>query len=171
MMLLFRTRWQSFCARLRRCRRLTARHETLHGGLRCVHLPRDKGLHHLPRTIRLRPRLRDPLVLTTFEQLKLDITTGISIGLRESLLYRREDIVVESTLHDQEWHLCDRLVPVDDLLRIAFMDRLPGDEEGRIVSDHGTAFQLFRILVTGEGIADGRAHRDVRDRGIGSWPF
>jgi hypothetical protein len=47
------------------------------------------------------------------------------------------------------------------------VDRLPRDEERRVVRDHGAALQLFRILVAGEGIADGRAHRDVCDRGVG----
>src|SRR6202035_2343328 len=117
--------------------------------LRSVHLAGDEGLHYLPCVISLWPRLRNPLVLATFEQLVLDIAAGISIGLRESLLYRRKNVVVESTLHYQEWHLCDCLVPVEDLLRIAFVDRVPGDEERRVVLDHGAALQLFRILVAG----------------------
>ena len=45
------------------------------------------------------PRFGDPLVLATFEQLVLDIAADISLGLRESLLYRRKDVVVEGTLH------------------------------------------------------------------------
>src|SRR5262249_55506602 len=103
--------------------------------------------------------------------LVLDIAAGISIAPRESLLYRRENVVVEGTLHDQEWHLCDRLVTVEDLLRIAFVDRVPRGEERRVVLDHRDALQLLRILVTGKGVADGRAHRDVCDRGVGAWRF
>src|SRR5579863_5934233 len=132
-----------------------------------VHLAGYEGLHHLPCVISLWPRLRNPLVLATFEQLVLDIAAGISIGLRESRLYRWKNIVVEGTLHYQEWHLCDRLVPVEDLLRIAFVDRVPGDEECRVVPDHRAALPVFRILVAGERVADGRAHRDVCDRGVG----
>ena len=30
----------------------------------------DEGFHHLPSAIRLRPRLRDPLVLAAFEQVE-----------------------------------------------------------------------------------------------------
>src|SRR5215471_13669133 len=104
--------------------------------LRSVHLAGDEGLHYLPCVISLRTRLRNPLVLASFEQLVLDVAAGFSIAPRESLLYCRENVVVEGALHDQKWRLCDRLVTVEDLLRIAFVDRVPGNEERRVVLDH-----------------------------------
>src|ERR1700751_1831691 len=111
--------------------------------LRSIHLPGDKGLHEFPCVIGLWPWLCNPLMLAAFEQLKMDIAAGISIALRESLLHRRENVVVEGTLHDQERYPCDRLGPREDLLRIAFVDRLPRDKECRVVVDHRVALQLL----------------------------
>ena len=101
-----------------------------------------------PCVISLWPRLRNPLVLATFEQLVRDIAAGISIGLRKSLLYRRKN-VVEGTLHYQEWHLCDCLVPVENLLRIAFVDRVPAPERRSRVDQNSETGDRNRTRLLG----------------------
>ena len=65
-------------------------------------------------------------------------------------------------------HQCDLLVPLEDLLRIAFVDRLPGTKNSYWFLHHRVALELLRVLEAGEGIADRRAHRHVGDRGSAS---
>jgi hypothetical protein len=54
------------------------------------------------------PGVATPLVLAAFEQLILDLTAGSCVGLRELVLSRREHVVVERALHDEERDL-DRI--------------------------------------------------------------
>ena len=105
--------------------------------------------------IGLRAGCSDPFVLAAFKQLILHESACGLIGLREFFLHRRQDIVIERTLHDQERYLSDRLVSLENFLRIAFVDCVPWHEESRVVLDHCIALQLFGVLKTRERIANG----------------
>src|ERR1700681_5093084 len=83
----------------------------------------DERLHHVARAVGLRSRRGDPLVLAAFEQLILDVAAGSFVGLRALLLNRREHVVVERALHDEERDPGDGLVALENLMRITFVDR------------------------------------------------
>src|SRR4029079_18373139 len=101
-----------------------------------VLLSRDEQLHHFTGTVGLWTRRRHPFVLAALEDAELALAAGGRISRRKLLLHRREHVVVERTLHDQQRHERDRLAPLENLLWIAFVNRLPGHEERRVVLDH-----------------------------------
>src|SRR5262245_18134219 len=66
-----------------------------------LQLARDERLHHLSRSVGLRTRLRDPLVLAALEHGQLAHTARRAIRRRELLLDRGQHVVVERALHDE----------------------------------------------------------------------
>src|SRR4029450_10309501 len=100
---------------------------------------RDEGLHHLVSAIGLRSRLGDPLVLASLEDVQIALAAGRPVRRRELFLHRRQHGVVEGALHDQERDQRDWLAPIEDLLRIALEDGLPGPEVRLVVLDHRLA--------------------------------
>src|SRR4029077_17440384 len=73
-----------------------------------LQVARDERLHHRPRLVGLRSLFGDPFVLAALEQVVLDVAAGGAIAGDELLLERRQDVVVERALHDQERHQRDR---------------------------------------------------------------
>ena len=92
--------------------------------------------------------------------LVLTVAAGGLVGRGELLLRGRQHVVVERALHDQQRHQRDLLAPLEDLLRIALVDRLPRLEE-RLVCSSSSASRFSRSafwkrangLLTGERIA------------------
>ena len=74
---------------------------------------RDEPLEHRVRTVGLRARVGDPLVLAAFEHFVPDEAAGCAIRRGEFFLERRQHVVVERALHDQEHEDLVRAVGFD----------------------------------------------------------
>src|SRR5437763_12461584 len=132
-------------------------------------LARDECLGHHSRAIRLWTGGCHPLVFAAVEYFELTLAACCLVGSRKFFLHGRKHVVVERTLHDQQRHEPDRLVALEDFLRIAFVDRVPRLEKNRVVLDHGVPLQPLGILKARIGVADRRARRDVGDGRVDVW--
>src|SRR5262252_7695131 len=139
-------------------------------GLWAVPSPRqltsDEGFDHLTGAFRLGARLGNPLVLAALEDGQLAYTASRAVRRRELLLDGGQHVVVESALHDEQRHQGHLLPVLEDLLRIALVDRLPRVEVDPVVLDHRVALRPLRLLEPRVRVADGRARRYVRNPGI-----
>src|SRR5829696_3901144 len=107
--------------RRRGCRRLN------------LELARDEFLRYLARLVRLRPGFGDPFVDGVLEQPIVATAAGRPIGVGELFLHLGQHVVVECALHDEQRRQGDLFLALEDLLRIAFVDRLPRREKHLVV--------------------------------------
>src|SRR5262245_25105215 len=129
-------------------------------------LARDKLFGHLARLVGLRTRLSDPFVDGIFEQAIVALAAGGLVGLGELLLHWGQHVIVECALHDKERHQVDLFLALENLLRIALVDRLPRIEEHLVVFHHALVAAPLRVLIACKSVADRRTHRNVGDGGV-----
>src|SRR5437762_13890840 len=114
----------------------------------------DEALDHLLRRGGLRAGLGDPLVHAVLEDLERYIAAGRLERPDELLLRRRKHVVVERALHDEERPHADLLLALEDLQRIALVDRFPRIEEGLARLLQVLVRLAHRLLVARVGVAD-----------------
>lgn len=107
--------------------------------------------------------LEHPQVAAALEDRDLAFAAGRAVGFAEFLLKRRQDVVVQSALHDQHRRQLDRLAALEDQLRVAFLDVAEGIEIHMVAIRHVLAPLGERVVVARQGIADRRARRHVAD--------
>src|SRR5216683_1970079 len=61
---------------------------------------------------------------------------------------------IERGLHDEERDQGDLFLALKKLLRVAFVDRLPGREEHLVVLHHALVVATLGVLVARKGVAD-----------------
>jgi len=93
-------------------------------------------------------------MLTAWKDFEVALAACCSIGVDEFLLQLGEYVIVRSALKHKEWWQFPRLPAVENLLRIALGNGFPRVKVPFGALEHLFAAHLFRVQVTGVGIAD-----------------